>query len=223
MKKTLIATALAAALMLPASLIQASGIPTVDGANLIQMGLDAQRQAKEALEQLKAAKDAIQQAKAQYDHYKGLVTGNEKFGGFLENPALNKTLSLDGWEDIYRDARDLGTLRTRYGMVSNDANVQKTFDKLLSVTDALERNYEASTERVRNAQALRATLDQVQTPQQKQDLQLRYQQELLELQNQNMRLQQTQMLIAQKEKNESTKRAQAFRDYLEGKGPRPQH
>lgn len=221
MKKRLIATALAAAIATSAPWIYASGIPTVDIANLAQMALDAQRQTQEALDQLNAAKDAIEQAKEQYDHYKGLITGNDKLGSFLDNPALNKTLSLDGWEDIYRDARDLGTLRERYGMVSDDISVQKAFDKMLAVTDALERNYDASTERVKNAEALRTKLDQVQTPQEKQDLQLRYQQELLELQNQQMRLQQTQMLVAQKEKMENKQRAQSFKDYLDGKRPIP--
>lgn len=133
------------------------------------------------------------------------------------NPELNKTLSLDGWEDIYEDARDLGSLRERYGLVSDDISVQKSFDKLLAVTDALERNYDASTQRVQNAQALRTKLDEVQTPQEKEDLQLRYQQELLELQNQQMRLQQTQMLVAQKERMESKQRAQSFKGHLNGK------
>ncbi|MGE6473162.1 P-type DNA transfer protein VirB5 [Serratia proteamaculans] len=222
MKKVLVATTLACTLALSTPLVSASGIPTVDGANLIQMALDAQRQAKEALDQLTAAKEAIEQAKSQYDNYKSLITGNDQLGRFLDNPALNKTLSLDAWEDIYQQARDLGTLRQRYGLVSDDVDVQKMFDKMLSVTDALERNYEASTERVKNAQAMRAKLDQAQTPQAKQDLQLRYEQEHLELQNQQMLLQQTQMLIAQKEKIENKQRAQSFKDYIDGKRKLPQ-
>lgn len=222
MKKLLVATALACTLALSAPLVSASGIPTADLANLAQMALDAQRQAKEALDQLTAAKEAIEQAKSQYDNYKSLITGNDQLGRFLDNPALNKTLSLDAWEDIYQQARDLGTLRQRYGLVSDDIDVQKMFDKMLSVTDALERNYEASTERVKNAQAMRAKLDQAQTPQAKQDLQLRYEQEHLELQNQQMLLQQTQMLIAQKEKIENKQRAQSFKDYIDGKRKIPQ-
>ncbi|RMS18769.1 Conjugal transfer protein, partial [Pseudomonas coronafaciens pv. garcae] len=55
------------------------------------------------------------------------------------------------------------------------------------------------------------------TPQQKEDLQLRYQQELIELQNQQMRLANMQMLQQQQEKMENEKRAQAFSDYMKGK------
>ncbi|RMW24392.1 VirB5 [Pseudomonas syringae pv. tagetis] len=57
----------------------------------------------------------------------------------------------------------------------------------------------------------------MQTPQQKEDLQLRYQQELIEQQNQQMRLANMQMLQQQQEKMENEKRAQAFRDYMRGK------
>ncbi|MFO7012852.1 type IV secretion system protein, partial [Pseudomonas aeruginosa] len=64
-------------------------------------------------------------------------------------------------------------------------------------------------------------LDQVQTPQQKQDLELRYQQEFLELQNQQMRLANMKVLTEQKERIESDKRAQEVMDYLNGKGPFP--
>ncbi|MCY1444596.1 P-type DNA transfer protein VirB5 [compost metagenome] len=63
---------------------------------------------------------------------------------------------------------------------------------------ALEANYDASTERVKNAEKLRQKLDEVQTPQQKEDLNLRFQQEFLELQNQQMRLANLKYLDEQK-------------------------
>lgn len=58
----------------------------------------------------------------------------------------------------------------------------------------------------------------MQTPQQKQDLELRYQQEFLELQNQQMRLANMKMLTEQKEKNDNERKVQNFLDYLDGKG-----
>ena len=88
---------------------------------------------------------------------------------------------------------------------------------MLAATDALERTYNASTERVNNAEQLRAKLNTVVTPQQKEDLQLRYQQELVEQNNQQMRLANMQMLQQQQEKMEDAKRAQAFSDYMKGK------
>ncbi|MCY1183336.1 P-type DNA transfer protein VirB5 [compost metagenome] len=66
------------------------------------------------------------------------------------------------------------------------------------MTGALEANYNASTERVKNAEKLRQKLDEVQTPQEKEDLNLRYQQEFLELQNQQLRLANMKYLDEQK-------------------------
>ncbi|MBI6794987.1 type IV secretion system protein, partial [Pseudomonas syringae] len=103
-------------------------------------------------------------------------------------------------------------LRERYGLTSDNASVQAKFDQILSAADALERNYNASTERVKNAELLRERLNEVKTPQQKEDLQLRYQQELIELQNQQMRLANMQMLQEKQEEIEEKKKQQ---DYLD--------
>ena len=146
-----------------------------------------------------------------------MITGNDRMGDFLNNPALNKMLPLSDWADLYESVRDIGELRDRYGLTSDDSKVQSKFDKLLAVADALERTYEASNERVRNAESLRNKLNQVETPQQKEDLQLRYQHEMLELQVQQMRLGEMQMLVAQQEKMQRKQNAQAFRDYAKGK------
>ncbi|KPC44971.1 hypothetical protein ALP76_200010 [Pseudomonas savastanoi pv. glycinea] len=55
-------------------------------------------------------------------------------------------------------------------------------------------------------------MNEVKTPQQKEDLQLRYQQELIELQNQQMRLANMQMLQEKQEEIEEKKKQQ---DYLD--------
>lgn len=216
MKKTVIALALSAMLggAVPAF---ATGVPTLDAATGMILENNAVAQAKQALDALNAAKDGIRQAEQQYNNYKSMVSGNDQLGGFLNNPALNKVLPLGTWSDVYSGVQDIASLRNRYGLTSDNASVQQKFDRMLSATDALERTYNASTERVKNAEQLRAKLDQVQTPQQKEDLQLRYQQEMLEQQNQQMRLANMQMLQAQSDKMDNAKRAQDFQDYMLGK------
>ncbi|EGH17699.1 VirB5, partial [Pseudomonas savastanoi pv. glycinea str. race 4] len=119
------------------------------------------------------AKDAIRETAQQYNHYKSIITGNDMLGGFLNDPALNKVMPMGDWADVYGTARDIASLRDRYGLTSDNASVQAKFDQMMSVADALERNYNASTERVKNAEFLRARLNEVTTPQQKEDLQLR--------------------------------------------------
>jgi type IV secretion system protein VirB5 len=217
MKKNVIALTLSAVLLGAAVPAFAVGVPTLDAATGLILESNAMAQAKQALDALSAAKDGIRQAEQQYNNYKSIVTGNDQLGGFLNNPALNKVLPLGEWSDVYSTVQDIASLRRRYGLTSDNASVQQQFDRMLAATDALERTYNASTERVKNAEQLRARLDQVQTPQQKEDLQLRYQQELLEQQNQQMRLANMQALQAQKEKMDSRKRAQDFQDYMYGK------
>lgn len=216
MKKTVIVLTLSALLggAVPAF---ATGVPTLDVATGMILENNAVAQAKQALDALNAAKDGIRQAEQQYNNYKSMVSGNDQLGGFLNNPALNKVLPLGTWSDVYSGVQDIASLRNRYGLTSDNASVQQKFDRMLSATDALERTYNASTERVKNAEQLRAKLDQVQTPQQKEDLQLRYQQEMLEQQNQQMRLANMQMLQQQQDKIDNTKQAQDFEDYMLGK------
>jgi type IV secretion system protein VirB5 len=217
MKKTVIALTMSAVLLGGVLPVQAAGVPTLDAIQAAILESNAMAQAKQALDALSAAKDGIRQAEQQYNNYKSIVTGNDQLGGFLNNPALNKVLPLGEWSDVYSTVQDIASLRSRYGLTSDNASVQQQFDRMLAATDALERTYNASTERVKNAEQLRARLDQVQTPQQKEDLQLRYQQEMLEQQNQQMRLANMQMLQQQKEKIENQKRSQAFEDYMTGK------
>lgn len=217
MKHILIVGALSAALLTTAPIINAVGIPTLDAATGLILINNALQQAQEAMEALKTAKDGISQAKDQYDDFKSIATGNDKLGDFLNNPTLNKTLPMGDWADVYKNVQDISSLRERYGLKSDNASVQAKFDRWLAGIDALQRNYDASTERVKNAEQLRGQLNVVLTPQQKADLQLRYQQELLEQQNQHMRMLNMKILMEQQEKIEDKKRSQAFSDYMKGK------
>ena len=212
--KTLMAVSLAMAISLP---VYASGIPTVGVANITQLVVNAQQQAKEALAQLDKAKEAISQAKSQYDHYKSIMQGNDKLGDFLNDPLLNELLPVSDWQDIYSQAKDLPNLRTRYGLTSSDPKIQAAFDKLLSQADTLEKQYDASNKRIKTAEGLRSRLNSVETPKDREQLGLRYQQEMLELQNQQAQLQNTRYLMEQQNKIDDAKRAQAFEDYMLGK------
>lgn len=194
--------------------VQASGIPTIDVANIAQLAVNAKQQADEALAQLNKAREAIAQAKSQYDHYKSIIEGNDKLGSFLNDPLLNQVLPLKDWRDVYSNAQDLANLRSKYGLTSSDPKVQEAFDKLLAQAGVLEKAYDASNDRIRNADQLRQRLNTVETPKDREQLGLRYQQEMLELQNQQLQLQNAKMLMEEKEKLEDRKRAQDFKDYM---------
>ncbi|MBQ0957299.1 type IV secretion system protein [Serratia symbiotica] len=214
LKRTLVALGLA--LVFAASTITPTlaGVPTVDIPALRQMLQNAQQQAREALAQLDKAKEAISQAKSQYEHYKGIVQGNDKLGEFLNDPYVNQLLPAKEWQDIYTQAKDLPQLRQRYGLVSDNPQVQAAFDKLLSQADVLEKQYKATNTRLEHAKGLRNRLNSVETPKEREQLALRYQQENLELQSQQVQLQNSRYLMEQKERMENEKRAQDFEDYM---------
>ena len=216
MRKNAIATMIFMVIGITPIITIASGIPTVDVASIAQLTLNAKQQADEALAQLNKAREAIQQAKAQYDHYQGLVTGNDKLGSFLNDPLLNQVLPLSDWNNIYTETKNLADLRTRYGLTSSDPKVQGAFDQLLSQASTLENTYNAASQRIKNAEQLRQRLNIVQTPQQREELGLRLQQEQLELQNQQIQLQNVKMIMEQEDRIKDKKRAQDFWNKLEG-------
>ncbi|PLY35825.1 conjugal transfer protein [Pectobacterium carotovorum] len=194
-----------------------AGVPTVSVAELTQMVLNAQQQAQQALAQLEKAKESIQQAKNQYDHYKSIMEGNDKLGAFLNDPYVNKLLPTSDWQDIYSQAKNLPDLRKRYGFVGYEPEAQKVFDKLLSQVGVLEEQYEATNTRKKNAESMREKLNTVQTPAEREQLALRYQQEQLEMANQQAQLQNTRYLMEQEEKLEQKKKEQDFVNYMLGK------
>ncbi|MEA7989552.1 conjugal transfer protein, partial [Salmonella enterica subsp. enterica serovar Virginia] len=170
-----------------------------------------------ALAQLEKAKEAIQQAKSQYEHYKSIMEGNDKLGSFLNDPYVNQLLPARDWQDIYNQTQDLTDLRKRYGVSGYEPEVQKVFDKLLRQAGVLEEQYKATNIRKKNAETLRNKLNEVQTPAEREQLVLRYQQEQLELANQQTQLQNTRYLMEQQEKLEQKKKEQNFVDYMLGK------
>ncbi|PRW84469.1 type IV secretion system protein [Pseudomonas fluorescens] len=218
MKKIYLISALTFALYAASPSVSAIGVPTLDATTAAILTTNALAQAKQALDALKQAKEGIDQAKAEYDAHKKLISGNSKLANLAYNPELNKLFPFGEWADIYKEAKRLPELRKRYGLVSDIEYTQKVFDKILVTTGVLEDQYEASQERVKNAEELRHEIDKVETPQQKQDLQIRYQQELLEQQNQQMQLANMLALMEQRQKAENKRRAQEFQEHMRGKG-----
>jgi len=224
LKRNLVALGLALVFAAAGITPTLADVPTVDIPALRQMLQNAQQQAREALAQLDKAKEAISQAKSQYEHYKGIVQGNDKLGEFLNDPYVNQLLPAKEWQDIYTQAKDLPQLRQRYGLVSDNPQVQAAFDKLLSQADVLEKQYKATNTRLEHAKGLRNRLNSVETPKEREQLALRYQQEILELQSQQVQLQNSRYLMEQKDKMENEKRAQDYTDYMLGKKKdRPQY
>ncbi|WP_310887390.1 type IV secretion system protein, partial [Pseudomonas syringae group genomosp. 3] len=116
MKKQMMAYALSAVLVVGATPVLAIGIPTLDSSTLLALKVNALAQAKEAMDALSTAKEAISETAKQYNHYKGIITGNDMLGGFLNDPALNRVMPMGEWADLYSTGQDIASLRDRYGL-----------------------------------------------------------------------------------------------------------
>jgi len=162
-----------ALLVLPMTLSQpvnASGVPTIDIAAIIQSLKDALVRAKEFKQQINEAKNRLNEMKNTADHYKDMVEGHFDFEDILNDPNLNKELALDDWKDIYNDTTDLANMRDEFGMVSSDPKIQKMFDKKLQAYRAQTKYYEISKQRNDNLTNLLAQFKTATNPAAKADL-----------------------------------------------------
>ncbi|KGF62092.1 type IV secretion system protein [Pseudomonas lutea] len=154
----------------------ASGIPTVDVASIAQMALDAKAQADQAAAALSEAQNAISQAKSQFNELKGLTTGNSGYGSMYNSSKMTSylptTTTAGSWSTIYSnmDSSKLASLRSQYGLTSDDALQQEVYDKKLTNMATAEAQYDANNLRLQNIQNLQAAADQATTPQQKEDI-----------------------------------------------------
>lgn len=126
---------------------QASGVPTIDIAAIIQKLKDSLQRAIEFKEKIENAKERLTQAKDKLDHYKDMVDGHFDFETILNDPFLNKHLALDDWKDIYADAVDIADLRDEFNLISDNPSIQARFDKQLQSYKATNDFYSTAVKR----------------------------------------------------------------------------
>ncbi|EAR2772343.1 TPA: type IV secretion system protein [Salmonella enterica] len=193
----------------------ASGIPVVDAASIAQMVKDAATEAQHAKEQMDAYANIISQAKSQFEETKDMISGNWKLGDFVDQQLMNGLIP-DDWEEIYNDMDSLVSLREKFGLKSDNADVQKQYDKLLSGYNVLDQAEEVNNTRVENLKQLGNLLDSAETPQQKEDLKLRIQLEQANIQNEQIRLQNVKDMMDKQEKLDNVAKEKGFMDDMRG-------
>ncbi|ECO4189895.1 conjugal transfer protein [Salmonella enterica] len=197
------------------SSVFASGIPVVDAASIAQMVKDAATEAQHAKEQMDAYANIISQAKSQFEETKDMISGNWKLGDFVDQQLMNGLIP-DDWEEIYNDMDSLVSLREKFGLKSDNADVQKQYDKLLSGYNVLDQAEEVNNTRVENLKQLGKLLDSAETPQQKEDLKLRIQLEQANIQNEQIRLQNVKDMMDKQEKLDNVAKEKGFMDDMRG-------
>ncbi|ENE6639022.1 conjugal transfer protein [Salmonella enterica] len=212
MKKTIVKAALLS-LAISTGNVSASGIPTVDAANLAQVVLNGLEAAQHAKDQMNAYTDMMSQAQNQFEQNKDLISGNWKLGDFLDSQLMNSILPND-WENIYNNVTDLTNLRDKFGLKSDDPVIQKQYDKLLAGYDVMNKATKANNQRVENLQKLGSLLNSANTPQQKEDLNLRFQMEYVNMQNEQNRLNNISMLMENQKKLDEQERIKTFKENM---------
>lgn len=183
-KPTLIA--LTMAFTTSQSFAGAGGVPTVDGATLSAIVSGDMQKLAQLQQQLQAAQTQIQQYRDFANDTKRRLEGNMGIADLLRGDSFLNSIPDLTSDVISLTGESLSQLRESYGLVSDNPEVQKQFDKLISYTDFSKKYLKKIESRIKNLDNLKVLADSAQTPAQKQDVanklaieKLRYDQEQL--------------------------------------------
>ena len=131
-----------------------AGIPTFDSATFTQLTT-----------QIQQTQQILQNAQNQLE----AITGNSNIGRMLYESALVNYIPTSGdWNEIFN--MDISPLLEKYGLSSEDERMQKQYEREVSIMLAAERSYQAQTQRLANIEALMDRANEVNNPQQREDL-----------------------------------------------------
>ncbi|WP_299496346.1 type IV secretion system protein [uncultured Shewanella sp.] len=170
MKKQLLVATLALSMSATAPTVQATGIPVVDVASIMQMVIDSLQTGIEFEQQISEARNRLLELKNQGEHYRDMVQGHYNFEDLINDPNLNQFMNLDEWRDIYDDIGELDSLRDKYGLRSDNPSLQAQYDTKLRQLNAQQKYYDATINRNNQLQSLMAQFTSATNPAVKEDL-----------------------------------------------------
>ena len=186
MKNVIKPTLIALTMAFTTSQSFAGGVPTVDGATLSAIASGDMQKLAQLQQQLQAAQTQIQQYRDFAIDTKRRLEGNMGIADLLRGDSFLNSIPDLTSDVISLTGESLSQLRESYGLVSDNPEVQKQFDKLISYTDFSKKYLKKIESRIKNLDNLKVLADSAQTPAQKQDVanklaieKLRYDQEQL--------------------------------------------
>ncbi|EOO0393304.1 TPA: type IV secretion system protein [Escherichia coli] len=189
--------------------VTATGIPVFDAASATNM-----------LQQLQAAKQQYDQLVAEYKQAKSLhdqtiAEGKRLYEGvtnfnvndLLDDPTLSSYLPNKRTADsLMETAGDIGALREKYKLTSNDSTVQKAYDGMLTELSNMQTAYNTAVKRSDRITKLSQQLENATTPQEKADYQ-----NAINTENNNLINEKTKLDLAKANFDANFKVAQASR------------
>lgn len=215
-KKTKAALALALTFGMPLA-ANATGIPTVDIANIAQLILNAKDQAEQFEHSIHAAADRLNEMKSQGDYYKSMVDGHYPYENLLHDPELDRLLDQANWEDTYNDI-NISSLRDQFDMHSDDPQTQKAYDDQLKTYGLQEKLYNNAQSESDKMTQLYTQFEQAKTPAQKEDIANSISYQSLKMKNQQQIQARLDELTKKKQKMDLDKKERQEFDTLFGDG-----
>lgn len=169
MKKLIKATFITAALATSTSNVLATGVPTVDTANIATTIAENFKTLAQLKEQLNALHSQIEQAKRFAKETKDRFEGNWKLSDIINNDQFLNALPKNA-RDILTDGMSLAGLRDKYGLKTHNVGLQKEFDSLMAYAERTERNYKNTVKRINSLKKIKILNDSAVTPAQKADV-----------------------------------------------------
>ncbi len=176
--------------------------------------------AQNMLQQLQAAKQQYNQLVAEYKQAKSLhdqtiAEGKRLYEGvtnfnvndLLDDPTLSSYLPNKRTADSLMDtASDIGDLREKYKLTSEDSTVQKAYDSMLTELSNMQTAYNTAVKRSDRISKLSQQLENATTPQEKADYQ-----NAINTENNNLINEKTKLDLAKANFDANFKVAQASR------------
>lgn len=204
LKPTLLALSLAIA---APNLALASGIPTVDAAGIATTIAENLKTITQLKEQLDAINQQINQAKQFANETKRRFEGNWNLGDLISNDDFLRTLPKQAKDILIGNSSsyDIGSLRNKYGLSSDNAQTQKSYDALMKYAERMNDVYKNTLKRIKNLEQIRSLANSATTPAQKADVANKLALEQLSFNQEQQALKQMEEAIKTQEKLELDK------------------
>ncbi|HHF6493429.1 TPA: type IV secretion system protein [Haemophilus influenzae] len=168
-KPTLIALSLA---FTAPNIALAGGIPTVDAAGIATTISENLKTLEQLKSQLDAINQQIDQARQFANDTKNRFEGNWNLGDLISNDDFLRTLPKEAKDILIGNSNsfNLDNLRRKYGLSSDNAQTQKSYDALMKYAERTKTVYDNTLKRIKNLDQIKKLANAADTPAKKADV-----------------------------------------------------
>ena len=168
-KPTLIALSLA---FTAPNITLASGIPTVDAAGIATTIAENLKTLEQLKSQLDAINQQIDQARQFANDTKNRFEGNWNLGDLISNDDFLRSLPKEAKDVLIGNSNsfNLDNLRRKYGLSSDNAQTQKSYDALMKYAERTKTVYDNTLKRIKNLDQIKKLANAADTPAKKADV-----------------------------------------------------